>query len=471
MKFSDILEGRRTEPFSEKQLELIDRGLKWNSPTEFYINDLEGYEDSKTYGIYKYLSFKWAKIPKSNEDLISYGRNFKNAKEFRIVDKQNAELVLRNPEVREKLDDFWSLKHYDNRTEEFIKNSEMKHRMADPNFPNDVNKSVPKYDYTRLRFVGLDASNPKSQKIPIDTLYCKEHKIYFPNEPKNIDNHLRSYGGDCPMCTTENKSLISKMASKTYTKDEWIEKFKLNPSNRYPSNSKQKDELKYDYSRSWFETVEDVVGSGYRTFTRVHDIRCKIHDELFATDNGIRATTHARGQSNCPKCSGSESIGEDNMNGILIKIFGDGENVKKQLHFPGLTFKGGALKFDRWVKKDGKIICFEFDGGQHFKRAVNFQKTDVDFYTQVARDTIKNNYCKRNNIKLIRIGGDKDANNMENEIKLSLENPEQMVLSSNYPKLGWNTPDMEKNNPELYRYLKQYKVLGESELKLMNLIK
>jgi hypothetical protein len=470
MKFKDIFEGRRTEPFSEKQLDLINRGLKWNSPTEFYVNDFEGYEESKTYGVYKYLSFKWAKIPKSNEDLITYGRNYKNAKEFRIFDKQSAELVLRNPEVREKLDDFWSGKHYDNRTEEFIKSSEKKHRMDDPNFPNDVSKLIPRFDYTRLRMVGLDASNPKSQKIPPNTLYCKEHNIYFPDEPKSINNHLYSDNGDCPICTTQNKSLLAKMASNTYSKDEWIEKFKLNPANRYPSDSDKKDELKYDYTRSWFDSVEDVKGSGYRTFTRVHDIRCKIHDELFATGDGIRATTHARGQSNCPKCSGSESIGEDRLNGVLINIFGGQDNVYKQLTVPGLTFRGGALKYDRWVKKDGKIICFEFDGGQHFKRASNFQKTDTDFYIQVARDIIKNNYCKRNDIKLIRIGGDRDANNLENEVKLALENSSQMVLSTNYPKLGWNTPDMEKNNPELYRYLKQFKVIGESELKLMNLI-
>ena len=33
-----------------------------------------------------------------------------------------------------------------------------------------------------------------------------------------------------------------------------------------------------------------------------------------------------------------------------------------------------------------------------------------------------------------------------------------------------NRTDFRNNDPELYRYLKQFKVIGESDLKLMNLI-
>ena len=185
---------------------------------------------------------------------------------------------------------------------------------------------------------------------------------------------------------------------------------------------------------------------------------------------GISAKTHAAGHSGCPKCNGSESIGADRMNGILIKIYGSQLDVEKEKDFPGLVFQGGPLRFDRYVEKNGEKICFEFDGGQHFEHVRYFHTDDeMNFFKSVAHDLTKNNYCKRNNIKLIRIGY-RDSNNMENEIKNALENPNQMVLSSKYPKLGWATPDMEKNDPYLYRYLKQYKVLGESELKLMNLI-
>ena len=60
---------------------------------------------------------------------------------------------------------------------------------------------------------------------------------------------------------------------------------------------------------------------------------------------------------------------------------------------------------------------------------------------------------------------------METEIRDAIDNPSQLVLSTNYPKLGWNTSDMKNSDPYLYRYLKQFKVLGESELKLINLIK
>ena len=61
-------------------------------------------------------------------------------------------------------------------------------------------------------------------------------------------------------------------------------------------------------------------------------------------------------------------------------------------------------------------LCIEFDGEQHYNPKFgkeNFKKTR-------EHDKIKNNYCKSNNIKLLRIPY-WEGNNMEKIIKDSLK--------------------------------------------------
>lgn len=473
MKFSDILEGRRIEPFSEKQLDILSRGNRWKSRTDFFINDPEGYEEMKIQGLSKTLGFQWNKIPKSDEELLRISKNYKNDRDLKDNDRGIWELLIKNPTLYKKISDYWTSKHYGNRTADFIKQSEKKYGMANPNNPI---KTIPRFNYDKLKELGIDFTNTKNQTIPTNSLFCNYHKIYFPPIPITLGHHLGSgmvstaERSGCPECAKDVHKITGELSKPKYTKDEWIEKFKQNSANRYPSYSDDRDKLKYDYSESYVTNNEVKIGDRIRTKARIHNIKCKIHNHTFAKgEDGILCSAHAAGETGCKKCAGNESIGEDRMNGILINIYGE-DNVKEQeKNISGLTFKGGQLRFDRYVNVDGKEIYFEFDGGQHFRMTINFHKDMIGFYESIARDTIKNNYCKRNNIKLIRIGY-KDSNNMEEELKNALQNPNQMVLSTNYPQLGWNTPDMKKNDPYLYRYLKQYKVLGESELKLMNLI-
>jgi len=46
--------------------------------------------------------------------------------------------------------------------------------------------------------------------------------------------------------------------------------------------------------------------------------------------------------------------------------------------------------------------CVEFDGSHHF-RVINFWTGGSDYTSTVRNDNIKNEYCKNNNIKLLRI--------------------------------------------------------------------
>ena len=96
----------------------------------------------------------------------------------------------------------------------------------------------------------------------------------------------------------------------------------------------------------------------------------------------------------CPLCN--ESKGEKRISEIL-----DNFNILyiPQYKFDDCKFKY-KLPFDFYLPQYN--ICIEYDGGQHFKIIEHFGGLDGFINTKI-RDTIKNIYCKDNNIKLIRI--------------------------------------------------------------------
>ena len=118
------------------------------------------------------------------------------------------------------------------------------------------------------------------------------------------------------------------------------------------------------------------------------------------------------------------------------------------------------LRFDLYlIDKDGKEICIEYDGSQHFE-PIDRYGGEIRFKNQIENDILKNKYTEENGIKLIRIGY-KDFKNIENEIKAGLASSDQLYLSSNYPKGGWNVPTDDIMKPNL---TKEY-IVTESQLK------
>lgn len=104
------------------------------------------------------------------------------------------------------------------------------------------------------------------------------------------------------------------------------------------------------------------------------------------------------------------SKGEENIQKILtahdIKFIHE-FNFERN---PCLGSKGYPLSFDFAIfNKDGSFShLIEYDGIQHFKTAENgWNNADTLKQTQ-CYDNIKNEYCKNNNIKLIRIKYDQE---------------------------------------------------------------
>lgn len=113
--------------------------------------------------------------------------------------------------------------------------------------------------------------------------------------------------------------------------------------------------------------------------------------------------THLLNKRSCPKCN--ESKGEKEISKVLNKY-----NIKYNMEYKFEDCKFyNTLPFDFYLPKHN--ICIEYDGKQHFEIIDYFGGFDR-FVTQIIRDSIKNIYCRDNNIKLIRISY-LDFNNIE----------------------------------------------------------
>lgn len=139
-------------------------------------------------------------------------------------------------------------------------------------------------------------------------------------------------------------------------------------------------------------TIE-IIGEYVNNRTKIK-CRCKdCGNEWEATPSNL---LKYRG---CPACSASKGekfiayyLKENNIAFIPQKRFDDCKDKR-------------ALSFDFYLPSFN--ICIEFDGQQHFSPDIYFgeseEKAKEDFERLKRRDNIKNNYCAKNNITLIRI--------------------------------------------------------------------
>lgn len=101
----------------------------------------------------------------------------------------------------------------------------------------------------------------------------------------------------------------------------------------------------------------------------------------------------------CPKCN--ESHGEKNISNYL--------NTNNIFYISQYTFDDckdkRKLPFDFYIPELN--ICIEYDGEQHFK-AVDHFGGEEGLKIRQFHDQIKTNYCKHNNIPLIRIKYDEN---------------------------------------------------------------
>ena len=209
-----------------------------------------------------------------------------------------------------------------------------------------------KFDYSLVNY--------KNANINVK-IKCNKCNIIFEQRPSS---HLNGQG--CKNCNVDRQKL---------TKEKFIEKSKFIHGD------------KYDYSLVDYKTNKTKV-----------KIICPLHGKFEQSPDN-----HLSGKG-CSKCK--ESKGEKMIGDFLTehKI-----NYIKEYRFKDCKYKK-PLSFDFYLSELN--ICIEYDGAQHFLPSY-FNKNEL-FETIKLRDQIKNDYCSRNNIQLIRI---KYTENIENKLK------------------------------------------------------
>jgi len=213
-----------------------------------------------------------------------------------------------------------------------------------------------KYDYSKVNYVD------DGTKVEI---ICPMHGSFIQSPNK----HLQGRG--CPSCKSDRFRSTN------------IKKY----SEIFPSKASKIHNNRYDYSNSNYLNAKTSI-----------NIVCPVHG-TFSQMPG----NHLMGNG-CPKCG--QSHGEREVEKFLIN-----KNIKyeSQKKFDD-CFNIVKLSFDFWIEEENLLI--EFDGEQHYK-PYGYMGGDKKLQYTIKCDKIKDEYCKRNNIHLLRISY-KDIKNINN---------------------------------------------------------
>jgi very-short-patch-repair endonuclease len=197
------------------------------------------------------------------------------------------------------------------------------------------------YDYSLTKY--------KNCKTKVKII-CKKHGVF-----ETLPN-IHINGSKCMKC------FIDKITSNTNI---FIEKsIKLHGN-------------KYDYSLVDYKNNRVKV-----------KIICPVHGVFLQTPNNHLS------KNVCPVCNDSKGENE-------IRLFLKKQNINYETQKTYTDCRNRyTLPFDFYLTDYN--ICIEFDGIQHFK-SIEYFGGDEGLKYRKNNDEIKNNYCKENNIQLIRI--------------------------------------------------------------------
>ena len=243
-------------------------------------------------------------------------------------------------------------------------------------------------------------------------------------------NHLR--GDGCPYC----------YGNKKYTKEEILKISRENWNNEYAIISEnveynKKSMILHNTCGNKFEQViyhhllkggcKFCAGNNKHTIQSVQEKSDKIHNNeytILSEPNGSKSEIvilhklcgntfiqksgdHLSGRGcDCSSISRGERYIYDFLNSFNI-------NFIKQKKFENCRYKK-KLRFDFYLPDFN--MCIEFDGIQHFEPIHYFGGKDT-FELQKIKDNIKNEYCIKNNIQLVRFRYDNKFEKISEDLK------------------------------------------------------
>lgn len=149
-------------------------------------------------------------------------------------------------------------------------------------------------------------------------------------------------------------------------------------------------------SKNIYGSIYDYSKTVYKSMNHDVEIFCTIHNKYFS----VRAGHHLNGTT-CELCKVTGSFAERQISLFLTEH--DIEFVKEK-RFIDCRNKN-PLPFDFYI--ESLNLCIEFDGKQHYESVDLWGGIDKLKYTQ-NNDSIKTQYCKDNNINLLRLKYDED---------------------------------------------------------------
>lgn len=262
-----------------------------------------------------------------------------------------------------------------------------------------------KYDYSNVNYI-----NNRSKVC----ITCSDHGEFW----QRPDNHMR--GETCLKCSIYDKIL---------TTDEFVKKSNITHKHTYDYTNSIYKHNTIDvciscniHGEFWQNPMIHIKGSrcpkcvlvdkSYDTSHFIHT-SSKLHNNKYTYNNSVYINkrtkicitckthgdfyqypySHMRGNG-CPKCK--RSIGEEIIENVLTSynIQFNTEHTFKECKYKK------CLPFDFYLPNNN--MCIEFDGEQHFK-PIPYFGGDSTLQIQKIKDSIKDEYCKLNNIHLLRI--------------------------------------------------------------------
>lgn len=231
-----------------------------------------------------------------------------------------------------------------------------------------------------------------------------------------VENYLNKYG--CKLIG-EYKNSYSVINIQCKCGNEFTTKFNTFIKNKHKCCKKcsaiegsKKKRLKIEYVKSEIEKENyKLISTEYvsnRTKLKIKHCKCG-HEFEMCFDMFQRG-------NRCPYCYNSK--GENK-----IKKWLELNNIKykEQYIFEDLRgIGGGPLRFDFAIFKDGDLtMLIEYDGELHYNPFRKDKNSQMKLQKVQKHDQIKNDYCKDNNIKLLRIKYT-EFNNIENILQASI---------------------------------------------------
>lgn len=153
------------------------------------------------------------------------------------------------------------------------------------------------------------------------------------------------------------------------------------------------------------EKINNILGQRFNNLTVIEqtDIRRSGGDVVWKCKCDCGNITYASASelrnNRIKSCGCLKSIGEQHIEQLLLE---NNINFKKQYCFSDLK-DNGYLRFDFAILKNNKLqYLIEYDGDIHFNNRGAWNGK-IDYETLHKHDLMKNKYCKKNNIPLIRI--------------------------------------------------------------------